>query len=322
MVPALTAMIEGFEREAPGFDVNIGNLPYCIAPHLAPWIHHQGETTFTVSVNQRYSLSTAANKYRVQSRDKVKPASCASCVFNAQCSGVFETYERFYGLDELVPVSHARLVSLDPAQRLFTLHVAPLVARLEGWTPPAPYTRYEVFTNSREGEVRLRFEGDHGGSAIVCLRRGGRGTGGVAATDRFSMHLIAAHDARAAVTLVTALFHALCVNDTMTVLHPPGDDAMTDSVDRRIAACLERLRVCAPFGELVWREARVGRDGRNAAVHFDTSDGNAVTVSFALKGTQVAGSYTLARPVTAPSTSLVGSVRSVMEALRSPNHGG
>jgi hypothetical protein len=103
MVPALTAMIEGFEAAAPGFDVNVGNLPYCIAPALAPWIHHDGETTFTVSVNQRYSLSAPRTNTASKRRDKVKPTRCAECVFDGQCSGVFDTYERFYGLDELRP---------------------------------------------------------------------------------------------------------------------------------------------------------------------------------------------------------------------------
>ena len=323
MVPALSAMIEGFEAAAPGFDVNVGNLPYCIAPALAPWIHHQGETTFTVSVNQRYSLSEAKDKYRVQRRDKVKPTRCAECVFDGQCSGVFETYERFYGLDELQPVTRDDLVRLDPRQRLFALHARPLVDAAERWTPPPPFTRVSTFTNSRDGVVLLRFDGAHGAQARVELRRGGPGAGGVAATDRWSLHLVAAHDGKAAVTLLRALFAALCAVEPVTVIHPPGDDAtlqasLATHVDRRIGACLGRLRARAPFGELAWREATVTDDGRDAAVTFDTSDGNAVTVSLAVKGAQVAGGYSLARPVAKPSASLVASVRSVMEALRAP----
>ena len=320
MVPALTAMVEGFEAASPGFDVNIGNLPYCLAPHLAPWIHHQGETTFTVSVNQRYSLSEAKDKYRVQRRDKVKPARCADCVFDAQCGGVFETYERFYGLDALQPVTRDDLVRLDPKQRLFTLHARPFAEAAERWDPPAPFARASIFTDSRAGVVALRFGGENGAFAQVELRRGGAGAGGAAATDRFSLHLVAAHDAKAAVALVRGLFEALCAAGEATVIHPPADDAAgaASHVDRRIGACLGRLRARAPFGELAWREARVGAEGRDAAVTFDTRDGNAVTVSLAVKGAQVAGGYALARPVASPTPSLVASVRSVMEALRSP----
>jgi hypothetical protein len=153
MVPALTAMLARFEHDRPGFDVNVGNLPYCIAPQLAPWIHHDGESTFTVAVDSRDQLSEAWNKYEVKRRDKLKLASCASCVFDGQCSGIFETYARHHGTAELVPVTTERLASLDPSQRLFVLHVRPLVARLSGWALPAPFTALAVHENTRDGEV-------------------------------------------------------------------------------------------------------------------------------------------------------------------------
>lgn len=323
MVPALTAMIEGFEAAAPGFDVNIGNLPYCVAPGLAPWIHHDGETTFTVSVNDHDALSAPEDKYRTKRRDKVKAPRCAGCVFDAQCSGFFDTYERFYGLDDLRPVTRADLVRLDPGQRLFTLHAQPFAEASARWQPPAPFAAPTVFTDSRAGIVALRFGGSGGAFAQVELRRGGVGSGGAAATDRFSLHLVATHDAGSAVALVRGLFAALCAVETVTVIHPPADDAglhagVASHVDRRIGACLGRLRARAPFGELTWREARVGDGGREAAVTFDTSDGNAVTVSLRVKGAQVAGGYALARPVSTPTPSLVASVSAVMEALRSP----
>jgi MoaA/NifB/PqqE/SkfB family radical SAM enzyme len=323
MVPALTAMIEGFEAAAPGFDVNIGNLPYCVAPALAPWIHHDGETTFTVSVNDQDALSAPEDKYRTKRRDKVKHARCAQCVFDAQCSGFFDTYERFYGLDALQPVTRDDLVRLDPRQRLFALHAKPFADAAGRWDPPAPFARAAVFTNSRDGFVELRFGSPGGAHARVELRRGGPGAGGVAATDRWSLHLVAAHDGKAAVTLLRALFAMLCAVEAVTVVHPPGDDAtlhasLATHVDRRIGACLGRLRARAPFGELAWRDATVTDDGRDAAVTFDTRDGNAVTVSLAVKGAQVAGGYSLAKPVAKPSASLVASVRSVMEALRAP----
>ena len=321
----LAAMIDGFEQASPGFDVNIGNLPYCVAPRLAPWIHHQGETTFTVSVNEGTTLSDAKDKYRFQCRDKVKPATCAACVFDDQCSGVFETYERFYGLDELVPITRETLVQLDPSQRLFTLHVKPLLQHLAAWSPPAPFTGFTVFTNSHDGEVRLRFDGAAGAFAMVALRRGGRGGGGVAATDRFSLHLVDAHDGAAAVALLRALFTQLCDAAPVTVLHPVADDApllsgrtLPTNVDRRIGACLGRLRRSAPFGELAWREARVDGGGREALVTLDTRDGNTVTVSLAVRGAGVSGSYRLGRPVASPPPSLAADVRSVMDALRSP----
>jgi hypothetical protein len=109
------------------------------------------------------------------------------------------------------------------------------------------------------------------------------------------------------------------------VLHPVADDApllsgrtLSSHVDRRIGACLGRLRRRAPFGELAWREARVDGGGREALVTLDTRDGNTVTVSLAVRGAGVSGSYRLGRPVASPPPSLAADVRSVMDALRSP----
>ncbi|MEZ4409238.1 MAG: radical SAM protein [Polyangiales bacterium] len=325
MVPALTEMVEVFEARAPGFDVNIGNLPYCVAPALAPWIHHDGETTFTVAVDDRDQLSAAWDKYQVKRRDKLKPSRCAACVFDAQCSGVFETYERFYGLDELQPVTPERLAVLDPAQRLFTLHAKPFVERLKGWSPPPPFAAPAVHEDSREGAYTLRFDGVGGAFAVVALRRGGRGAGGAAATDRFSLHLVDASDGGAAVALLRALLDRLCDGGGATVLHgvdadaafhAPRGRALSPTLDWRIGQCLARLRSRAPFGTLTWRGVSLDAQGRGAAVELDTDDGNTVTVSFAVKGASVSGGYRLRRPVERPSEDLVASVRGVMEALR------
>lgn len=326
MVAPLTAMIERFERERPGFDVNIGNLPYCVAPGLAPWIHHDGESTFTVTVDERDQLSEAWDKYEVKRRDKIKLASCASCVFDGQCSGVFETYARHHGTEELSPITVARLAVLDPRQRLFVMHARPLVARLAGWTPPAPFAALTVHENSRDGEVTLRLGGAGGAFAVVALRRGGEGAGGVAATDRFSMHLIDAHDGGAAVVgLLRAVMARLCEGDDMVVLHTVAEDAGFQSargralgrgIDWRLAQCLGRLRARAPFGALRWREVRVASEGREASVALEMPDGNTVTLALTVTGEGVAGGYRLARPVARPSVALIDAVRGAMEAMR------
>ncbi len=324
MVPALTAMVERFERDRPGFDVNVGNLPYCIAPKLAPWIHHDGEATFTVAVDSRDQLSEAWNKYEVKRRDKLKLASCASCVFDGQCSGVFETYARHHGTDELVPVTAERLASLDPSQRLFVLHMRPLVARLSGWAPPAPFTALAVHENTRDGEVVLRVDGAGGAFAVVALRRG---VGGVAATDRFALHLLDAHDGGADVVgLLRALLERLCAGCDAVVLHPVAEDAgfrsargaaLGRGIDRRLAQCLGRLRARAPFGALRWRSVQVASEGREASVSLEVPDGNTVIIGLAVKGAGVAGGYRLARPVGQDSAEIVAAVRDAMAALRS-----
>ncbi|MEI8257116.1 MAG: radical SAM protein [Deltaproteobacteria bacterium] len=321
MTPFLERMLAGLPE---GFDANLGNLPYCVAPSLAPWIHHDGEATLTVSVDQKDTLSEAWDKYEVKRQDKLKPASCRACLFDGECSGVFETYRDYYGVEELVPVTPERLRAADPSQRLFALHMRPHLATLDDWEPPAPFARPIVHVDSRAHEITLSFRGDKGAHARVSLRRPGGG-GGVAATDRFAMHLLEAHDAGPqTVRLLRALLDRLCDGDRARVVHPVADDAGFQSarrfpgnrVDPKIGRCLTRLRARAPFGVLAWRDVQLADDGREAAVSLVDPDGMGVTVRFAVKGAQVAGGYRLDRAVASPSAALVESVRAVMDALR------
>jgi len=102
LVPALEALASGVPD---GFDLNIGNLPYCAAPHLSRFIHHDGETTYTVAVDGENELSEPWDKYAVKRRDKSKPEACRACVFDERCHGVFDKYREIYGTAELVPVT-------------------------------------------------------------------------------------------------------------------------------------------------------------------------------------------------------------------------
>lgn len=207
LVPHLEAMVAGFPA---GFDVNVGNLPYCVAPSIAPVIHHDGETTFTVSVDGGDGLSEPWDKYQVKRRDKVKLESCRTCVFDDRCSGVYDTYRRMHGTEELQPIRRLPVVG-------------------------------------------------------------------------------AAHD---------------------------GSPRQLASVDRRIGACLSRLRTRAPFGVLRWESLLIDDGGQRAEVALRHDDGTGVTLSFAVVGARVRGSYRLDREVTAPPPSLVEGVRAAMMAAR------
>jgi MoaA/NifB/PqqE/SkfB family radical SAM enzyme len=322
LVPHLERMIAGFPED---FDVNVGNLPYCVAPHLARWIHHDGERTFTVAIDGDDALSEPWDKYEVKKRDKVKRDACAECVFDAQCSGVYDTYRRFYGMDEFAPVTRERLVQLDPALKLFTLHVKPFLAQLEGWTPPAPFGPPAVRVDSRQGEVGLRFEGEDGAFADVVLRRPGRG---VASTDRFSLHLLDAHEAGpVTVALLRALLARLCEGGGARVIHPVAADAGHQSarprelgagLDLRLAACLGRLRARAPFGALSWQEVQVAADGREATVSLAEASGTTVEITLAVRGSTVAGGYRFGGRADAHAPGLAQAVRAAMDALRAP----
>ena len=116
----LAAPLERMVRAFPeGFDVNVGNLPFCVAPSIAPFIHHGGEPTFTVTADDfgAESLQQERDKYAVKRAGKVKPDRCRACVFDDRCSGVFEAYAERHGLDELQPIDVDRLVQIRGAMR-------------------------------------------------------------------------------------------------------------------------------------------------------------------------------------------------------------
>jgi MoaA/NifB/PqqE/SkfB family radical SAM enzyme len=314
MVPALEAMVRGFPPEV---DVNIGNLPFCIAPQLAPWIHHDGNQTFTVAVDGGGALSDAWDKYAVKSRDKVKRDACRGCAFDDRCSGVYGKYTEFYGMDELVPVTRERLLKLDPAQRLFTLHTAPVVERLRGWSPPAPYTSLVITEHDRDRAWSIELRGDNGRLLRVSLRP--PADGGAAATSAFSLHVVtASDDGGPTAAALRALFAQLAA--PTDVVHPLADDALAAprALDPRIGACLGRLRARAPFAPLRWRDVRVDGGGSAAVMDFEDPAGASVRVSIAVERGVVRGSYKLGTPAPAHTPELARGVRAVMDALRTP----
>lgn len=167
-------MVAAFEERAPGFDVNIGNLPYCVAPDLIRWIHHDGEHTETVAIDHDDQLSEPWDKYEVKRRDKLKAPGCTECVMNAECNGVFETYARFHGLDELRPLSADDV----PADRIA---LAPSVAaRLERLRRAAPFGRLEwVGTRRTDDGVEVSLQGPQSERAVFFFEeKAGRASGG------------------------------------------------------------------------------------------------------------------------------------------------
>lgn len=105
LAPPMARMIRALPA---GFDVNLGNVPYCVAPELAPWIHHDGERTETVAIDGDDRLSRPWDKYLVKRSDKIKTARCETCALGARCSGVFDRYAGFHGTAELVPIRFIR----------------------------------------------------------------------------------------------------------------------------------------------------------------------------------------------------------------------
>lgn len=305
MVPAFEKMIAGFPE---GFDVNIGNLPYCIAPKLARWIHHDGERTLTIAVDNETTFSKPWDKYLTKRRDKAKPESCKACVFESRCSGVFEAYKHFYGTEELVPVTPERLREVDPTRRLLALHLRPVVAGLSRWTPPAPFEK-AVITETGDNELTVTLSGVE---PLVVALRPSREVG-VGSFELMSLQVRSApRDRGVALHALHALWDELA-RGGHRVLHPVGDDAL-GGLSRSVALRVGRLRASAPFGSLTFRDLRVLEAGRRAEAVFVGPDGEQATVWLAEQAGKAVGGYRIEGGE--PSAALIEGLREVMGALR------
>lgn len=299
LVPALERMIAGFPAD---FDVNVGNLPYCIAPHLSRWIHHDGERTLTIAVDGE-KLSRPWDKYLVKRRDKFKPETCGACVFESRCSGVFEAYAKFHGTDELVPVDQLRLRAVDPERHFLALHCRPVVASLAGWAPPPPWTGFAA-REAGEREVLLELRGAE--PLAVALRPAGTGQ---ASFEAFSLHV--ASPGEGAASVLDSLWRALLARGERP-LFPPAVDLL-GSASRSIAARLSRLRDAAPFGALAWVALELTDGGKRAEATFEAPAGERAVVWLADDGGRPTGGYRVPEGTASPA--LIEGLRAVIGAL-------
>jgi MoaA/NifB/PqqE/SkfB family radical SAM enzyme len=129
MAPYYDRMLAGFDRWDPDFDVNVGNLPYCILPKWGSRIHHGGQETVTKSADAT-GLEDAMNKYEWHGSLRTYLPSCDPCVFRSRCTGIFRVYLELHGEDEFKPVSREALLALDPERRNFVLLAEPYLGAL------------------------------------------------------------------------------------------------------------------------------------------------------------------------------------------------
>jgi MoaA/NifB/PqqE/SkfB family radical SAM enzyme len=306
MVGPLERMVRGFPE---GFDVNVGNLPYCIAPELARFIHHDGEETETIAVDSVRDLSRPWNKYFVKRRDKLKPESCRACVFDRRCSGIFEKYREMYGTDELVPITPERWRALDPELRLLGVHLEPVVDRLRLRPPPAPFDRFEAeVTSDASARVALG-----AGSERVALELGAPGDG-AGSFDLFSVRVLEVpRDTELAHAGLAELWSALAEGGHR-VWHPLAADALRGAVSPGIAARLARLRRNAPFGELEWRALEVSDGGRRVELALEAPGAERATVWLAERDGRPTGGYHMPDG-SAPSVALRHGLGALMNTL-------
>lgn len=311
MVPALERMVRGFP---PGFDVNIGNLPYCIAPQLARFIHHDGEKTMTIAVDGDKKLSKPWDKYLVKRRDKGKPESCKTCVFDGRCSGVYEKYREMYGDGELIPVSAEKLQEADPDKHLFSVHARAFVARaFRDFVVPEPFTKLEL-EEIGEKAVAVRLIGPE----VVELELRPRTAGvGQAASAWFSIWLTKVpRDVDLARRALQTLRDSLHARETF--IHPLDEDAVVPQ-SRSITARVLQLRQRAPFGKLTWTDVRVLEQGKRAEMRFVSAEGHAAWVWLGERDGRPVGGYRVAEG--AVSDDIKEGLRAVLSALGSADSG-
>jgi MoaA/NifB/PqqE/SkfB family radical SAM enzyme len=128
LVEPLRRMLRDFPAEQ---EVRIGNLPLCIAPDLAAWIHHGGDETWVVGAEQPF------DKHENKGAAKTKLRACESCALSSRCGGVYQAYLDVYGEGEIAPVPRD---ALPPTFSSTTLDPR-LSKRLELLTSRAPFGR-------------------------------------------------------------------------------------------------------------------------------------------------------------------------------------
>ncbi len=270
-----------------------------------------------------WTLSRPWDKYLVKRRDKSKSDSCAACLFEGRCSGVFEAYRRFHGTGELVPITMDRLRAIDPHRRFLALHLVPLLAAVARWQPPAPFARVTV-TETGDAEATIVHTGEAPGDGLrlaVAHRPPGGGAGGF---DVFSVHVLDAPADRALARLALRALWTELARGEHRVVHPLGDDAVPGPA-RTVAARLGRMREHAPFGALAWRDVLVTEGGRRAEASFEGPAGERATVWLSESNGRAAGGYRVDGGVggvggdlkgqRAPTAELVDGLRAIMSAL-------
>lgn len=152
MAPYYRAMLEGFDAQDPHFDVNVGNLPYCILPDWGHRIHHAGDNTVTQSAGAN-GLENVDDKYAVHKSQRTQTERCVQCVFQTRCTGIFRDYIGLYGDDEFQPVTLEHLASIDGEQHNFDLLLEPFIATLANAAPPLHWRPAQVWRDSRNRKV-------------------------------------------------------------------------------------------------------------------------------------------------------------------------
>ena len=262
MAPYYAEMLAGFERWNPDFDINVGNLPYCILPEWASRIHHGGQETVTKS-SDAVGLEDDMNKYEWQKSLRTYLPTCAECVFRTRCTGIFRVYLELHGGEEFRPISSEALAAVDHERRNFVLLVEPLLAPLRtalaaNQTPPGWRLQHEV-SEDRLRRVEIACAHETGG--VVTLRFVAPGCGRAPAITTAAYDVEAEAGLEVSPDALAKLFDWLCANLAAglgsTGAPVPADDAVERAL-RGSVLTRGRQRVAVLAGRLQSRFALPG----------------------------------------------------------------
>lgn len=309
--PSLLAMVRGFPE---GFDVNVGNFPFCVEPRIAPVTRHDGEAT-TLVVNESHGVVEPRDKYGLRDDQRVKAPGCAGCVLDRRCAGVPAVYADLYGLDELAPLTASRLLASAPPARVFDAHVAPLLEDvLRAWEPPDGCGDLRVVR--RDGSVSVEASLSASDTLSVRLVPPGAGVAGRALC---AVELVAwPTDATRARRFLSALWERVAAVGGEE-LHPLGDDVEV-TLAPRVAARLRRLRDASPFAPLRWTSVRAMEGGARVELDLDAGDGASAVVWLASSAPEVG--YALRGEHASREKALRQGLGALLGALRSGGHAG
>lgn len=316
--PHLARMLGGFSRAlGPEFDVNLGNIPFCVMPEWAHRIHHAGEHTMVVSANLGGLAPAGHDKYERKTEHKTKPASCRQCAFDPVCTGLFDEYAERFGTGELVPVPVERLRRQRNAAALFTLLEAPALERLSRAEPPSPFTLGSARWKPGERAARFVYERRDGGGITLAVRHPSAPGAPVAVSPTVALYVESdALDADSA-ALVRWAFQQLDDGDGTA----PADAEMRRRLAWGVTSREHLMRLCAALsapdgvpGHRVIVDRRAP-DGESAALMLEGPEGAEVQLRL-----ETEAPYRTPRVRARVSSSVRGgaehAARAVMRALR------
>ncbi len=273
--PHLARMLDEFERQlGVDYDVNLGNIPFCVMPEWAHRVHHAGEQTMVVSANLGGLAPAGHDKYERKTERKMKPDGCRQCAFDPICSGVFVEYAEKFGTDEFVPVPVERLRRQRNAPALFTLAEMAGLQRLSRAGPPSGYRLSSSTWRPGEPEARFVYERATGGDVSVIARHAAAPGAPVALSGRIALFVEAADVDESVAALARWALAELVDDDDPVRVEPELGEmrrrlAWGGQSRAQLALLCDALRPTTGLGAFRVVEQRRGRDGESAVLLLD-----------------------------------------------------